>query len=432
MIAVQLAITLTALLSVAAIALDGGVLWSEKRHAQAVADAAAMAGATDLYTNYPTYNGLDTQGTAKASALTTAAANGYSNNGTNSIVTVNIPPQSGLFAGLAGYVEVIVQYNQPRGFSNIFGSAPIPVKARAVARGAWVPPKGGIIALNPTASGAITASGQGNLTVNNGIVIDDSNSNAALTVNGGGTMTAQAFNITGSYTGNIGSPGISTTPKTGVPPTLDPFAYLPAPTPPASGTITKVALGPGQGFQYTLTPGSFGGLGQPSLPNFTSGDQVIFQQDPSGNGAIYYLTAGGLTSNGANLTMGSGSGGIMIYNAGTGQNDGISVAGSPAGTINLTGINTTNTSSPNYIYTGFLYFQARNASEDVKITGNGNFTMNGTFYAFDATLKLAGQGTTTINGSLVANQMTFAGQGNVTVNYGGFAQPRARFLGLVE
>jgi hypothetical protein len=256
MIAVWVAITLTALMSVAAMTLDMGILLAESRHAQATADAAAMAGAIDLFTNYPFHNGTDPNGTAKASALTTAAANGYSNDGSTNTVTINIPPKSGNFVGVAGYVEAIVQYNEPRYFSNVFGSGTIPVQARAVATGRWVVPKGGIIALDPTASGAITASGQGNVTVSGGTVIDDSNNagtNGAMTVSGGGTMTADAFNITGSYKGSIGSPGISTNPTTGVPPTPDPFYYLPTPTPPPAGTITKTSLG-GGGFPVRPHP----------------------------------------------------------------------------------------------------------------------------------------------------------------------------------
>src|SRR5262249_21245650 len=140
------------------------------------------------------------------------------------------------FVNRPGYVEVLVQYNEPRYFSNVFGTGSIPVQARAVARGAWVVPLGGILALDPTAPGAITASGQGNVTVSGGTVIDDSNNgstNGAMTVSGGGTLTANAFNITGTYKGSIGSPGISTAPATGVPPTPDPYYYLPTPTPPA-------------------------------------------------------------------------------------------------------------------------------------------------------------------------------------------------------
>ena len=83
------AVCLVALLGVAAISLDGGQIVSERERAQATADAAALAAASDLYYNYLVNNGLDMQGSATASALSTAAANGYTNDGTNSVITPN-------------------------------------------------------------------------------------------------------------------------------------------------------------------------------------------------------------------------------------------------------------------------------------------------------------------------------------------------------
>src|SRR6266852_6079713 len=133
------ALCLTVLLAVVAIALDGGMLLSERRHAQAVADAAALAAASDLYLG-------NSVNTAQQSALATASANGYTNDGVNSIITPNLtdangnpvhgiwsPPISGDHVGDASYVEVVVQWNQTRGFSSIFGDGAIPVRARAVA-----------------------------------------------------------------------------------------------------------------------------------------------------------------------------------------------------------------------------------------------------------------------------------------------------------
>ena len=67
---------------------------------------------------------------------------------------MNIPPQRGDHVGQAGYVEVIVLQFQQRAFSAIWGSDPVPVRARAVARGLWVPVNNGIIVLDPTSSGS--------------------------------------------------------------------------------------------------------------------------------------------------------------------------------------------------------------------------------------------------------------------------------------
>src|SRR5262249_18212732 len=129
-IAVLVAVCLTMMLSVVALSVDGGLLLTDRRHAQTTADAAAMAAATVLYDNYPNYPGKGPRKEATDAAVAVAAANGYSNDHVPSNVVVNIPPQTGPYTGKDGYVEVIVEYQQERAFSAIFGSGTLPVKAR--------------------------------------------------------------------------------------------------------------------------------------------------------------------------------------------------------------------------------------------------------------------------------------------------------------
>ena len=162
-----LAVCLVPILGVVALALDGGMLLDDRRSAQAVADAAALAAAIDLYKNYSQNAGADPNSTAYNSAINFASDNGYS----SPKPTVNIPPQSGRAANVAGYAEVIITYNQSRAFSAIWGSGAIPVSARAVARGTSVPyTTAGVIALNPTAQKSLDVTGPGNLTVKSGPV----------------------------------------------------------------------------------------------------------------------------------------------------------------------------------------------------------------------------------------------------------------------
>src|SRR5205823_12064077 len=139
----------------AAITLDGGGLLDGRRHAQATADAGAMAAASVLYQKYPSFNGYDSNGAAAAAALAVAASNGFSNDSITSTVIVNIPPASGPYAGKAGYVEVLVTYNQPLTFARIFGSDKKPVTARAVAKGAWEPHATGVLVLDYTGQAAL-------------------------------------------------------------------------------------------------------------------------------------------------------------------------------------------------------------------------------------------------------------------------------------
>src|SRR5262249_40059873 len=112
MVAVYVALSLTALFGVMAIALDGGILLAKRRHVQRRAAAAALAAAAELFKG--------SSGTASTSALNIASANGYANDGQDSIVTVRIAGQN-YFSGPnqgrvlpAGYAEVSVQFNQQR------------------------------------------------------------------------------------------------------------------------------------------------------------------------------------------------------------------------------------------------------------------------------------------------------------------------------
>jgi Flp pilus assembly protein TadG len=426
MIAVQVALSLTALTGILAIAVDGGLMLAVRRQAQATADAAALAAAADLY-----------KGNGSTDATTSAQDVGVSNGFTRSNVVINIPPLSGPFKNGTpnvtptdknSYAEAIVTYNQGRYFSNVFGGGTIPITARAVARGTQPRSSPGILVLTPTGTG-LSVVGNGTLTESGGPVVVNSSSTSAAHDTGNGTMRAQEFDVTGSIAGISGLTTAPTAnnihavngPLAATAPTPDPLSYLPAPTQPPNGTITSVN-GTGGAKTYTLTPGTF-----TNLPNFTSKDTVIFKQASAGNGGIYYLASGGLTANSAILQMDPNtSGGMMIYNAGTGQNDGISIAGNSGSSTILSGL-TSGT------YAGMLFFQARNASEDLSITGNGNFTMTGTIYAAGATLKAAGNGANnTVASQVIANAMTIAGNGTVTVTDVNSSNPKTRQLQLVE
>src|SRR4051794_27775073 len=107
-VVVLVAVGLTVVVGFVAVAIEGGLGQHNRRLAQATADAAALAAASEIFANYPTLQGLDS-GTAATKALAVATANGVPNDGVNSKVTVNIPPKSGAFTGTAGYAEVLIE-----------------------------------------------------------------------------------------------------------------------------------------------------------------------------------------------------------------------------------------------------------------------------------------------------------------------------------
>src|SRR5262249_52031898 len=96
-VAPLVAISLVALLGISALVLDVGFMRDRKRTLRGAAEAAALAAATDLFVNDPLLQGIDVNGTAKNSAKYIATANGYTDNGSTVLVTVNVPPTSGLF-----------------------------------------------------------------------------------------------------------------------------------------------------------------------------------------------------------------------------------------------------------------------------------------------------------------------------------------------
>src|SRR5258707_15823550 len=108
-VAVLVAVMVTGVTGVVAIAVDGGVMQDNRRRVQAAADASALAAAAQLYAEYraiilSNYMTADPGGAAAAAAQGSATANGYANDGTNASVAVHIPPTSGPFSGKGGYV----------------------------------------------------------------------------------------------------------------------------------------------------------------------------------------------------------------------------------------------------------------------------------------------------------------------------------------
>lgn len=412
-VAILVGVSLTGLVGITAMVLDGGMLQDNKRRVQAAADASALAAASALYKTYTTLTTgtPDPGNVGKTAALASASSNGFTNDTTNSTVTVHIPPTSGPFTSKVGYAEVIITYQQPRYFSTIWGSTKMPVKARAVARGYWGGSGNGVIVLDPSVKDALDASGQGTVTVTGGasMIVDSNHVEAGRVTGGASAMTAPTFEVTGGTTGVFNG-----TVHTGTNPIPDPLAYLPQPTKPAAGTMTTKNKSGAK--TYTLTPGSYS-----NLPNFGTGDTVILQQ-----GGIYYIDGGGLTSTGgATIKMDtSTTGGVMIYNA--------PKSGAQSNSINISGGSVTLSPLTSGPYAGILFFQERTSSVSMSIQGQGGFNITGTFYAANALLSVTGQGNNTIGSQYVSRTLSMSGGGNTLINYTDQGTARTRIIQLVE
>jgi hypothetical protein len=392
-VAVLAALGLIGVLGFAALSLDAALLHQDRRSAQAAADAAALAAAGNLFLNYRTNAGQDPSGVAGKEAFAAAAANGFNNDGVTSTVTVNIPPLSGDHVGQVGYVEVIVQQFQQGAFSAIWSSTPVTVKARAVARGMWVPLNNGIIVLDPTSSGSLSSNGGSSVNTNARIIVD-SNSPSATTITGGGSLTAPEFDITGTPGTSISGGGtINGKVLSGQVPTPDPLAYLPEPDP-STMTVqsTKTVKLQNQG-SLSLQPGVYqGGI------NVTGGNLTLAP-------GIYYMDGGGFGFSGSgNLT----ANGVMIVNNPQSNSDTVSITGT--GAINISPM----TSG---IYQGISFWQTRSSSNTLTVAGGGSGSITGTFYAQHGTLKVSGGGGSSVGSQYISWDVTLSGNGAFNITW---------------
>ena len=411
-VAVLMALCLVGVMGFAALAVDAALLHHDRRAAQAGADAAAIAAAGNLFSNYRANAGTDPNGTAAGEALAAAAADGFNNDGTTNTVVVNIPPLSGDHVGQAGYVEVIITQYQGRAFSAVWASTPVAVMARAVARGKWVPSNNGIIVLDPTGSGALTDNGGGAATTTGKIIVD-SNSPTGAVVTGGGALTSPEFDLSGVPGWSTSGGGTFSGPiQSGQVPTPDPLAYLPEPDPTTMTVQSKNQVKLQNSGSLSLQPGVYqGGI------NVTGGNLTLAP-------GIYYMKGGGFTFSGTGSLTAAG---VMIVNAPAStsvNNDVISITGS--GVIDLSPITTG-------IYTGISLWQTRTSTNTITISGGGaGSTLSGTFYAQHGTLKVSGGNGVGVGSQYISYDLNITGSASMGVNYNPATVAPVRILQLVE
>ena len=426
-VVVAVAVSLIGMLAVLALSLDGGLLLDKRRKCQAAVDAAALAGASELYKYWWVTRGLDngpvgnTQGPAAGKiadfAREIAAKNGFEDGKDGVTVTVHIPPTSGPFTGMKGHCEVIIETDQQRFFSRVFGPGDnVPISARAVARGTDSTVNNGIIVLNPTQKGAFQTSGGGMVKVGGtaGVIVDSNNSEAMI-ANGGGTVTAPYYDVTGvSGYATPGGGSFGGTIYSGVDPTPDPLRFVPAPDPSTLNVRSTKRLTYSSANTITLQPGLYiGGIS-------VSGKTNIVLNGPG----IFYMQ-GGFSFTGQGSLTGYN---VLIYNDPRSISDNVNLAGQ--GAITLTPM----MDGP---WQGISIFQSRTSTYQpaVSVTGTGSAPMYiaGTFYVPKAQLSVTGNGTQdTIGSQYISDTLVLGGNGTFNVDWEPTLVPGVRQVWLVE
>jgi hypothetical protein len=315
-----------------------------------------------------------------------------------------------------GHCEVKISCSQHRFFSKVFGSGTdVPIGARAVARGQDSTVNNGIIVLNPTLKGSFSNGGGGFVTVGGSAgVIVDSNNAQAMIANGGGTVTAPYYDVTGvSGWATPGGGSFGGTIHSGVDPTPDPLRFVPQPDPSTLPVRSTKKLTHSSASTLTLNPGVY--IGGISISG--KGNVVL-------NPGIYYMQ-GGFSFTGQGSVTGNG---VLIYNDPQSTSDPINLSGQ--GAITLSPM----TSGP---YQGISLFQSRTSTYQptVGVTGNGTapLAISGTFYVPSGELKVTGNGTQdTIGSQYISDTLTLGGNGTFKVDWNPTVVPGVRCVWLVE
>jgi Flp pilus assembly protein TadG len=396
-----LLVSISVIVALLAITLDGGRLLDQRRSVQQAADLAALAAAADLYSNYGVNNGLDPSGTAAAAALSIAQANGFACDGVTSSITVNVPPASGPFVNVAGHVEVILHANVTGSFSACVTNSAIGAGGRGVARGRRK--SVGVAALASSGTGVQNSNG-GSIAIVGDALYVNSSSSSALSL-GSGALSAVSTEVVGGYSGSLAN--VVGPVDTGAQPVSDPLAALPGPDTSSLTTFPSKNYISGT---TTLGPGIY-----------RSGLKILGTATVNLQPGVYVLDGGGISVTGAASLIGNQ---VMIYNTSISQ---------ASGPINISVSGTVTLSAPvSGPYVGIGLYQDRAISTAVKIAGNGNMTITGMVYAPSAQVQLTGNGAgDTLGGWVLGSSVTMSGSGSFKLNQG-TARPILPDVHLVE
>jgi hypothetical protein len=368
---IYVGIMLPILMGIASLAVDVGLWYANKRVVQSVADAAALGGALEVRRK-------GDLSTLQLAATEYATENGY--NGTDDTIDINSPPESGPLIGVATAVEVIVERPAPSFLSSLVNKGQTTIAARAVA--SYGTAEACIWALNPTASGAVTVSGNAQVNMNCGIMANSS-SPSAITQNGASCINAASVASVGGASGGCINPPPVTTSYA-----ADPMSYVSGPS--WSGCDHPNQIKANNNQTVNLAPG------------------VYCNKITAQNGGRINFASGLYVLDGAALTIHGEANGtdVQFYlTENTAQNDNITInAGS---TVQL--------SAPDFesdLPAGVLFYQDRNSTAGINHTMNGQTDMllEGILYLPNADVNFSGGGaadpTATV---IIADEISFTG-----------------------
>lgn len=408
---VFLAICFVVLIGFSALAIDGGMLYSDRRHAQNAADAASLAGGSGaayfMRVNNVNYNAFicgttgasQTGDAAELAAINNAVLNDYildsdisDNHGVN--VTCEITDR-GSYEDKHLDVVTKITRETASNFAHLIYDGPLRNQVEAVVR--IYPPAPlafgkAIVALNDAGCSGnqygVIFSGSSNTTVTGGGVW----SNGCLTGNG----TSFTVNVNN---GGVAYAGSSTGTLTNIHPAPQ---HIPAALPDYSTDVNEPNC---SGLPSRTVPKSGDATLQPGVYDEIkwTGGALTFSP------GLYCISS----SKGISITGGSISGdGVTIFL----QNGGLSISG------NVTPVDLRaplESPDPSPAIPGVLIQLAHGNTETISVTGNSTSFYLGTVYAPDGDLYFSGSSGTnpTFNTQLIGNNVEVSGGAIIDINF---------------
>lgn len=378
---VYAAIAAPVLMGAAALSIDIGLWYANKRLAQSAADSAAMAGSLEIVRSGGDANQI------LAVVVADAANNGFSA-ARGDTITVNYPPISGDNVGSTDAVEVIVSRPGQRLLSQVLFDGEVDIAARAVAAAGindscvWV--------LNPTSSSSLTVTGTAQVQLNCGILVN-SVSTSGLFQSGSGCIEASVIKVVGGYTAACADPP----PLAGVTAFEDPLVALPAPAYGACDFAANITVNAGP--PQTLTPGTYCG-------RITVNANATLNFDPG----LYVLNGAALSVSGQGTVTGSDVSFYLTQNSGV--PDAITISGGATVTLSA------DDGGP---LPGILFYHDRDSIGNVthRFTGGSDMELSGVLYFPSQSIRFSGG--SDLNDSramIIADTVEFSGSSVVDLD----------------
>jgi hypothetical protein len=407
-----LVLVLFGLIGFTALAIDGGMIYSERRRAQNAADAGALAAAlaktqsSNLHVaalNRITSNGYDTSW----GPCSPAGFDCTLGTGSNWTAEVTNPPREGSFSGHDEYIRVVITTEIEPAFVHLFFKDGLQTTVAAVSRvwpGQNIKPGYALYGATKTDCKGIWFSGTGNTAIAGGSVFSNSSADSVScdsgVQDGNGDVTVgpspMNIQVVGSFdmggSGNVDPQPV----QEGVPQEN----LRPIPKPDCSGLVDYGSKLINAGNSETLQPGRYESI------DFQAGASVT--PEP-GMYCIYGNK--GFSGNGGSIT----GTGVMIYM----QDGGFDLGGNSLVALAAETVTGKLMDPAQNDWKGMLVYFDPSNDDEVKLTGSTGSTYSGTIYAesSECTINGTGDNLGLLSTQIVCDKIKITGTAQVDIQY---------------